>query len=177
MVWDLSPFKTGGRLAILLLFGFLFVLTGCSRVEPPSPHLLAEARGDQCVEETDYMRRAHMDLLMHERDEAKRYGRRNPDHSFVGCIDCHVSPMASKNDPAGHFCLACHSFNAVRMDCFQCHLDRPASALSEINPSPAGPDDLHSGVHPLLLSLANDPMHTVTDLPFSLKGESHGQSE
>lgn len=112
--------------------GLLLFLAACSPVEPPSAHLLAEARGEQCVEPTDFMRREHMNLLMVERDQAKRYGIRNVNHSFVGCIDCHVSPAASQADPANHFCLACHAFNAVRMDCFQCHLDRPYA------PDPAG---------------------------------------
>ena len=113
-------------LPALLLAGLALTLTGCGKVEPPAPHLVLEARGDQCVEPTDVIRRDHMKILMHERDEAKRHGRRNPYHSFVGCIDCHVSPTASRDDPATHFCLACHEFNAVRMDCFQCHTDRPS---------------------------------------------------
>lgn len=116
---------------LLAAIGLVATLTGCSRVEPPSPQLLADARGDQCVEETAFMRRAHMDLLMVERDQAKRLGQRNADHSFVGCINCHVAPTASKDEPSSHFCLACHSFNAVRMDCFECHLDRPAGTLSQ----------------------------------------------
>jgi hypothetical protein len=115
---------------LLAAIGLLTTLSGCSRVEPPSPQLLAQAQGDQCVEETAFMRRAHMDLLMVERDQAKRLGQRNADHSFVGCINCHVAPTASKAEPSSHFCLACHSFNAVRMDCFECHLDRPAGTLS-----------------------------------------------
>jgi hypothetical protein len=114
----------------LLLAGLAATLAGCSKSEPPGPELLAQARGDQCVEPTDVIRRDHMNILMHERDEAKRYGRRNPDHGFVGCIDCHVSPTASRDEPATHFCLACHQFNAVRMDCFQCHIDRPSDAAA-----------------------------------------------
>jgi len=115
-------------LPALLLAGLALTLTGCGKVEAPAPHLVLEARGDQCVEPTEVIRRDHMKILMHERDEAKLYGRRNPDHSFVGCVDCHVSPTASRDDPATHFCMACHQFNAVRMDCFQCHTDRPSDA-------------------------------------------------
>jgi len=118
--------RFGSVLPALLLAGLALTLAGCSSVEGPSPQLLAEARGDQCVEPTGVMRRDHMKILLHERDEAKRYGRRNPDHSIVGCVDCHVSPNASREDPATHFCLSCHQFNAVRMDCFSCHRDRPA---------------------------------------------------
>lgn len=115
-------------LPALLLAGLGLVLTGCGTVEAPGPALLAEARGDQCVEPVDVMRRNHMKILLHERDEAKRYGRRNADHSIVGCVDCHVAPTASRDEPSTHFCLACHQFNAVRMDCFQCHTDRPSDA-------------------------------------------------
>lgn len=126
-------------LPALVLAGLATILTGCGKVEAPSPHLVLEARGDQCVEPTEVIRRDHMKILMHERDEAKLYGRRNPDHSFVGCVDCHVSPTASRDDPSTHFCMACHQFNAVRMDCFQCHTDRPSDL-----PSPqhsAGPEE------------------------------------
>ncbi|WP_237251737.1 sulfur reduction protein DsrJ [Thioalkalivibrio nitratireducens] len=121
-----TPF--GLPLPALVLAGLALTLAACGKVEVPAPELLAEARGDQCVEDTDVMRRDHMKILMHERDEAKRFGRRNPDHSFVGCIDCHVSPTASRDDPSTHFCLACHQFNAVKMDCFQCHTDRPSDS-------------------------------------------------
>ncbi|MFO8003611.1 sulfur reduction protein DsrJ [Thioalkalivibrio sp.] len=116
----------GRALPAWLLAGVALTLAGCDTVEAPSDLLVQQARGDQCVEPTEVMRRDHMKILMHERDEAKLYGRRNPEHSFVGCVDCHVSPTASRDDPATHFCLACHQFNAVRMDCFQCHTDQPS---------------------------------------------------
>jgi hypothetical protein len=118
--------QVGRALPALLLAGLALTLAGCGKVEAPSTLLVQEARGDQCVEPTDVMRRDHMKILLHERDEAKLYGRRNPEHSFVGCVDCHVSPTATREDPSTHFCLACHQFNAVRMDCFQCHTDRPS---------------------------------------------------
>jgi hypothetical protein len=134
--------RIGLTLPAMVLAGFVLALSGCGKVEPPPASLLAEARGDQCVEPTDVMRRDHMKILMHERDEAKRYGRRNPQHSFVGCVDCHVSPAATRDDPSTHFCMACHQFNAVRMDCFQCHTDRP----SETSPSPHQGADLYSSI-------------------------------
>lgn len=134
--------RAGLSLPALLAGLVFFALSGCGKVEPPPASLLAEARGDQCVEPTDVMRRDHMKILMHERDEAKRYGRRNPDHSFVGCVDCHVSPTANREDPSTHFCMACHEFNAVRMDCFQCHTDRPSDAVA----SPHRSVDLHESI-------------------------------
>ncbi len=137
-------------LPALLLAGLAILLSGCGKVEAPSPQLVLEARGDQCVEPTDVMRRSHMEILMHERDEAKLYGRRNPEHSFVGCVDCHVSPTASRDDPSTHFCMACHQFNAVRMDCFQCHTDRPSDL-----PSPRQGADLEESVERHLAAQAH----------------------
>lgn len=139
--------RLGLLVPALLLAGLVAMLAGCSKVEPPAPELLAQARGDQCVEPTDVMRRDHMNILMHERDEAKRYGRRNPDHSFVGCIDCHVSPTATRDEPASHFCLSCHQFNAVRMDCFQCHTDRPAEARARQRADLGGSSDPRLSIH------------------------------
>jgi hypothetical protein len=123
-------------LAGLLLGAAALLLSACSPVEPPQ---MLEARGDQCVEPVDVMRRDHMKFLMHERDEAVLFGARNERHSLVGCIDCHVSPTASRDDPSSHFCLNCHAFNAVRMDCFQCHADKPADEGYRHALNPHGP--------------------------------------
>jgi hypothetical protein len=123
-------------LSALLLTGAALVLSGCGQVEPPQ---MMQARGDQCVEPVDVMRRDHMKFLMHERDEAVLFGARTAKHSLVGCIDCHVSATASRDDPSSHFCLNCHSFNAVRMDCFQCHADKPANDQHFHALNPHGP--------------------------------------
>lgn len=120
----------GLALPAVLAAGLVLTLGGCSsQAEAP---VMPQALGDQCVEPTDVMRRNHMAILFHERDEAKRYGRRNADHSFVGCIDCHVSPSASRDQPETHFCMACHQFNAVKMDCFQCHTDKPSDEAADL---------------------------------------------
>lgn len=97
---------------------------------------MLQARGDQCVEPVDVIRRDHMKILSMEKDQAVRFGARNERHSLRGCIDCHVSPTASRDEPASHFCINCHTFNAVRMDCFQCHTDKPAndSHFHALNP-------------------------------------------
>jgi hypothetical protein len=149
--------RVGLSLPALVLAGLVLALSGCGKVEPPPASLLAEARGDQCVEPTDVMRRDHMKILLQERDEAKRYGRRNLDHSIVGCVDCHVSPAATREDPSTHFCMACHEFNAVRMDCFQCHTDRPSDAA----PSPHRNVELHESIERHLAVHANASTNAV----------------
>lgn len=123
-------------LAALLLAGALFALAGCGPVEGPQ---MMQARGDQCVEPLEVIRRDHMKLLSHEKDQAVLFGVRNPNHSIRGCVECHVSPTASRDDPSSHFCLNCHSFNAVRMDCFQCHADKPANDYHFHALNPHGP--------------------------------------
>ena len=85
--------------------------------------------GDSCVEDTDFMRRNHMDLLTHQRDETVHNGIRSKQHSLKECVACHAVPgpdavpvtVASPE----HFCRSCHDYAAVQIDCFQCHASRP----------------------------------------------------
>lgn len=98
--------------------------------------VIAKGKGEQCVAETDFMRRNHMDLLKHDRDLTMYQGLREIDFSLKGCIDCH-----NVNDDKGqaltvkderHFCRSCHDFAAVTVDCFQCHASRPEMDTKEM---------------------------------------------
>jgi hypothetical protein len=92
---------------------------------------------ESCVEPTDYMRRNHMEVIKHQRDETVHSGIRSTKHSLAGCVDCHVSTAPDGApipvDAEQQFCSACHEFAAVRLDCFGCHATvpsaGPASAL------------------------------------------------
>ena len=93
--------------------------------------LIAKAQGENCVADTDYMRRNHMDLLKHQRDETMLEGVRGEPFSLKECLDCHAvkGPDAvpvTASDPQ-HFCRSCHDYAAVSIDCFQCHASRPDS--------------------------------------------------
>lgn len=82
------------------------------------------------------MRTNHMHLLTHKRDETMYLGIRTAKHSLNACIDCHV-PMPTvekvvKHTDAEHFCATCHIEVAVKLDCFQCHADRPAMTTAEV---------------------------------------------
>jgi len=85
--------------------------------------------GDACVEDTDFMRRNHMDLLKHQRDETTLKGVRNKQYSLNECLACHAVngpdaiPVTSSSPE--HFCRSCHDYAAVSIDCFQCHASRP----------------------------------------------------
>ena len=92
---------------------------------PEAQGRFSETQG--CVEPTDDMRANHMEYILHQRDETMHEGIRTSRHSLVECINCHVSdaPDAPRVSSEEHFCNSCHSYAAVKIDCFQCHADRP----------------------------------------------------
>ena len=108
-------------------------LTGAyAQVNQP---LFPSARGEQCVEPVDVMRRDHFEFLKHQRDKTVHEGIRTPRHSLAGCIDCHADkdpqgrflPVNAK----GQFCQSCHAYTAVKIDCFSCHAARPSERVSQ----------------------------------------------
>jgi hypothetical protein len=67
-----------------------------------------------------------MDLLKHQRDETMHKGIRSTQHSLKQCVVCHASEKTgsvalSKED----FCVACHSYAGVKLDCWGCHATKP----------------------------------------------------
>jgi len=102
----------------------------------PMP-VIPMGQGDTCVEDTDFMRRNHMDMLKHQRDETMLRGLRAEQHSLKECISCHAvngpdSKPVTVSSPQ-HFCRSCHDYAAVSIDCFQCHASRPESADSFVD--------------------------------------------
>lgn len=87
------------------------------------------AKGTQCVQPTPEMRRNHMKYILHQRDETVHEGIRTKQYSLKECINCHVQPAADGSYPSihskDHFCNSCHSYAAVKIDCFQCHATHP----------------------------------------------------
>ncbi len=91
------------------------------RVEPAT-------KGEQCIADTPTMRRDHMRMLEHQRDETVRGGIRGAKASLKGCIDCHASKKTGSVAQAPtDFCAACHSYAAVKIDCFERHASKPAA--------------------------------------------------
>lgn len=123
-------------------------VTKIGRVPVP---IIPAAIGENCVEDTDFMRRNHMSLLKHQRDDTVHEGIRSKQHSLKECIDCHVV-MGPDEIPVTvaspqHFCRSCHDYTAVSIDCFQCHASRPEPAdmpaghpLSGVSAEHASPD-------------------------------------
>ncbi len=95
----------------------------------PTPQPARPATAEKCVADTDFMRRNHMKTLLHQRDETMHEGVRAKQFSLANCVSCHAVKGAdgkavAYSDPK-HFCRTCHSYAAVRVDCFECHASRP----------------------------------------------------
>lgn len=91
--------------------------------------LVTKARGGQCVDDPAFMRRNHMALLKHQRDDTLHGGVRSGKYSLKACVACHASEASqSVSAEAGDFCQSCHSFAAVKIDCFGCHASKPPAA-------------------------------------------------
>lgn len=86
-------------------------------------------KGGQCVKDPQWMRKNHMHLLKHERDEILRKGIREQNTGLKNCIECHASlkddSVIAREDS---FCVACHKYEAVKIDCFECHSGTRKSA-------------------------------------------------
>jgi predicted CXXCH cytochrome family protein len=102
----------------------------------PLPPIPKAAKGDACIRDVPFMRRNHMAMLKHKRDDTVHGGDRTADASLKECVECHAVAGADGKavtieDPR-HFCRACHDYAAVKVDCFECHASRPE------NPQAAG---------------------------------------
>lgn len=93
----------------------------------PKP-VIQKAKGEQCVEDTDFMRKNHMKVLNHQRDKTVHEGIRTKQYSLKNCIECHATPNEKGERTVlgkDNFCQSCHSYAAVKIDCFQCHSSKP----------------------------------------------------
>ncbi|MEK7875942.1 MAG: hypothetical protein AAB325_07130 [Pseudomonadota bacterium] len=111
----------------------------------PRP-VIEAGKGEQCVESTDFMRRNHMELLKHQRDATTHQGIRTRNHSLNGCIECHAS--RKNNSVVGsdqNFCQSCHSYAAVKLDCFECHASKPKAPPERTAFKQAGAAPMETG--------------------------------
>ena len=130
-----------GKLAVLLVFmsSLAFVVHAADEDTSsgvPMP-VIPMGLGDSCVKDTDFMRRNHMDMLKHQRDETMLKGIRVEQYSLKECISCHAvnGPDSTPVTVASpqHFCRSCHDYAAVSIDCFQCHASRPETGAHQLS--------------------------------------------
>lgn len=119
-VWSL-------RLLTALLGLLLGAQAGAGEVPVPKP---MPGLGSYCVEDTAFMRRNHMDLLRHQRDDTMYNGLRTERHSLKNCINCHMAEEVVGKErieitDSRHFCAGCHQYASVKPDCFECHSSQP----------------------------------------------------
>lgn len=139
------------RTCIAILACMLVILAGAAGVafaseteasQNPLLPVIPEGQGERCVEDTEYMRRNHMDLLKHQRDETMIKGVRTKKYSLKECLDCHVvygaDDVAVTVSSPSHFCRSCHDYAAVSIDCFECHASRPETAEMPAHPQMSG---------------------------------------
>lgn len=98
--------------------------------------VIPKGKGERCVADTSVMRRNHMQLLKHQRDETMHNGIRTERFSLVGCMNCHAyvnsQPVSIKDER--HFCNVCHQYAAVKIDCFECHASTPQPVSAAVAP-------------------------------------------
>ena len=147
-------------LALLLL---AFSLSAQAADEPgkssrvPKP-VIEAAKGGQCVEPAADMRRNHMDYLKHQRDDTMRGGVRGAKYSLKACIECHASPQTNSVTAAPtNFCISCHSYAAVKVDCFECHATQPGKATSSLHPL-VHPSGTHANLSRQVRQLVTQPV-------------------
>jgi len=89
----------------------------------PKVHI---TKAGKCVEDTEYMRRNHMETILHQRDETMHQGIRTSKHSLnKNCINCHADPKTNSVLGPEGFCSSCHTYASVSIDCFSCHSSKP----------------------------------------------------
>lgn len=126
-----------GLVLVLSLFASVHSADTSSAAKPGLGPLVEKARGGQCVEDPAFMRRNHMKLLKHQRDDTVHGGIRTGKYSLKECVTCHASQSnQSVNAEAGNFCQSCHVYAAVKIDCFECHASKPdlKPGLASVSP-------------------------------------------
>jgi len=98
----------------------------------PKPAIVIES-SEHCIAAPEVMRRQHPDMLKHQRDRTVHLGERGAKVSLNECIRCHANRQTGSvigSDQA--FCQGCHSYAAVRIDCFDCHQPSVRPSLASL---------------------------------------------
>ena len=102
--------------------------------------LVEIANPGKCVAPAEEMRRNHMEMLKHQRDRTMRAGVRGEPASLNACIECHASKAtgsvlgAAEGGKGRNFCESCHSYVAVKLDCFECHQPKAKFKAAGVRP-------------------------------------------
>ena len=93
------------------------------------------ANPGKCIAPVEEMRRNHMEMLKHQRDRTLRQGIRGEPASLNACIECHASKKTgSVLGGNENFCQGCHTYAAVKLDCFECHQPKAGFKAAGVRP-------------------------------------------
>ena len=114
----------GGLVVFLVLVTFPLWNTVVAGDEVAMPELEYPIGETQCIEDTEFMRANHMDILNQWRNSLVRDGEteytstsgQQYTKSLTGtCMDCH--------DNRDTFCTTCHDYSNVTPKCWDCHVE------------------------------------------------------
>jgi hypothetical protein len=114
--------------AAVMLLAPAFSIAGASK-----PAIKIENPG-QCIAPAEEMRRNHMDMLKHQRDRTLRQGIRGEKASLNECISCHAGKTTGTVLGKDGFCQECHSYAAVKLDCWDCHQPKAGHKAAGVKP-------------------------------------------
>jgi hypothetical protein len=100
------------------------------------PVIPKPAESEHCIRDNDSMRRYHVTMAYQQRDAVVHSGDRSGEFSIGRCVTRHAVPGAdgkpvSYADPR-HFCRACHDYEAVSIDCFDCRRSTPLTPAKAV---------------------------------------------
>jgi len=120
------------RVLLGVVLGISLQAVAAGEGRTPAPVIEKATAGTQCVAPPEVMRRSHMDFLKHQRDDTVHGGIRGAKFSLKGCIECHASRQTGSVIGAQtNFCVSCHSYAAVKIDCFGCHTGKSGATVAQ----------------------------------------------
>ena len=117
-----------------LLGGVVFTAAlGVAQAGDLAPKVPIDKSKGSCVLPGDEMRKQHMNILKHRRDDTMFNGVRGGKRSLEACLTCHAVKDEKTGKPVTikspkHFCRVCHDYAAVKVDCWTCHKSVPEQA-------------------------------------------------
>ncbi len=120
-----------------LLGGVVFAaVLGVAQAGDLAPKVPIDKSKGDCVLPGDQMRKQHMNILMHRRDDTMFNGVRGGKRSLQACLTCHMVKDETTGKPVTiespkHFCRVCHDFTAVKVDCWSCHKSVPEETATQ----------------------------------------------
>lgn len=123
----------GAAVAALALLALAGGSAGAADGRVPQPNLVVPK--GECVAPTEIMRKNHPDFLKTQRDETVHQGIRSGKYSLTGCVACHATADPKAADPTvktiAPFCDQCHTYAAVKLDCWSCHTPKLTDAVKK----------------------------------------------